>query len=132
MPRRLPPQQKKAIVNTAKAKATAKNQQCYKATAQSKVAVAVTAARAAAPAKAMWAKKQCDIHALAPILDPDELMKKACQDALAVGFQKDSPHDAMGFQKDSPHEAFSGAATRTSSCGTPMSSCNASLGFGNK
>ena len=113
---------KKAGVNTAKAKATAKNQQCYKATAKSKVAVAVTAARAAAPAKRILAKKQCDIQTLAPILDPDDLMKKACQDAWGVGFQKDSPHDAMGFQKDSPHETLSGAATRTSSCGTPMSS----------
>ena len=79
---------KKAVVSTAKAKATAKNQQCYKATAKSKVAVAVTAARAAAPAKAMLANMQCDIQTLAPILDPDELMKKACQDALAGGSQK--------------------------------------------
>ena len=29
-------------------------------------------------------------------------MKKACQDALAVGFQKSTPHDAMGLPTPQP------------------------------
>ena len=61
---------KKATVNTAKAEATAKNQQCYSATAISNVAVAVTAARAATPAKAILARNHCGIQ-------------KACQDRVS-------------------------------------------------